>query len=298
MSKPKGRKLNKGLDEQKLLIEFCVAKKRDFIDAFLKEKSLRASGNKEELRQILSDYIRDGELSLDDLTEFLNKIEGWGNQHIFFYKATPGSFAVWRQPSRAKQLLARHHWDHLLNVKRPVMMPDRAELASIELSDSHLKFVWVEKRIWFQRLEDLDEERDGDMLFKAFRMHLERRVTWFELNLLTGHAYLAIPNVAKSNANLEGSLMTANTPKKDHYDLLKEQFEIELDPVLTMSMFRPPRLSKAINSLRASTEVKSRQSGSASLKGTKIVFTSIDEQSDWGGPYCSDTVLECVSCRF
>lgn len=279
MSKPR-RKLNRDGDEQKYLIEFCVSKKREFVNEFLKDNGLRPSSNREELRQALHDYIEQGDLSIDELAKFLNRVEGWGNQHIFFYHAPPGSFSLWRDATRVKTLLANNNVYDLLNAPRPVLMPDRPQLSTIELSDNRLKFIWVQKKIWYQRQEDQDELRDEDIVLRAFRMHVERRITWFELNLISGHDYLSIPNIAKANADVEPDERGTTKKKKDHYEVLRQRFETELAPFLSVSSYPRTRIRKAITALEASDEVMARTSGSETIAGNKVIFQSSDEQTD------------------
>jgi hypothetical protein len=278
MSQPKRTRRAQD-DEKQLLIEFCLSKKKEFLAHFLKQRGLPFSGTREILRERLNEYLSNGELTIEELTYFLNRVEGWGNQHIYVYQAPGGSLSKWRTIAQAKKALAEVDLEDLLNAPKPLIMPEKPELSTVQLENDRLRFVWIERKIWYQRSEDDDQFPNDELVLRAYKINIERRITSFEIDLLEGNAHLALPNISKSAVEID-STTGGGKKKKDHYQVLREQFESYLEPLIGISTYKRVRLSKAITKLEKSTEVKSREDGFETLQGGQILFTSPDVNSD------------------
>ena len=73
------------------VIDYLMAHNNGPIAGLLKESSLPYSNkNKAELRAEIVRGVKDGDLTKDTLLEWLDSLEGWGNQHIYLYEAPEG----------------------------------------------------------------------------------------------------------------------------------------------------------------------------------------------------------------
>jgi hypothetical protein len=76
-----------------------------WIQQFLRDKGLSAKGNKPELRERVESYVEDGTLSTTDLVDLLDEFEGWGNQHVYLYKASDALIANLSDDKKLKETL-------------------------------------------------------------------------------------------------------------------------------------------------------------------------------------------------
>jgi hypothetical protein len=66
-----------------LLLDCALAHRAETLRAFLEQAGLAKSGIKDVLRDRLRDYLDEDYRRAVEITEFLNLIEGWGNQHLY-----------------------------------------------------------------------------------------------------------------------------------------------------------------------------------------------------------------------
>jgi hypothetical protein len=107
------------------------------------------------------------------------------------YKAPDGEKHVWKSESLAKTRLVKINAAELFNRRRPLVLPETPTLSSVEWSADRVRFIWVEKREWKHRRDDLDCQEDG-VLYRAYEDKVARGITSFDWNLNTGHAALII----------------------------------------------------------------------------------------------------------
>ncbi|HEV3115659.1 MAG TPA: SAP domain-containing protein, partial [Gemmataceae bacterium] len=81
------------LDEKTVLLDLLFSHRMGWIQDFLRERKLPTTGNKDVLRTRVESLFDDGTLSLSDLVVLLDKVEGWGNQHVYLYRANDGLLA-------------------------------------------------------------------------------------------------------------------------------------------------------------------------------------------------------------
>lgn len=254
-----------GLTEEDvgLILDYLLAHKKEFIQDFLRERSLYYSGTKAVLRERLEQYLGDGRLSGVQLVVLLNRIEGWGNQHIYLYKASSQSIEPWRTEGSARKRLRDLGLIDLFNRQRPLVLPEETTLSSIEWTMKRLRFVWVEKRQWEERVPEEDIE-SADMVWRAHRIKSARGLTTFDWDLVSGHAMLMIQRL----------------PSGTKYRQIRDQFEKELEPIVGLSQFERVRVSRAIQLIEESGEVRRRQLAYETRRGGKARFTSASRSAD------------------
>jgi hypothetical protein len=246
--------------EVELVLNYLLSHKKAFTQDFLREdRGLPFSGTKEKLRERLKGYLGDGQLDAADLVWLLNRIEGWGNQHIYLYQASDRLIEPWLEEDSVRKRLADLGLDDLFNRQRPLVLPEETTLSSIEWTPERVRFVWVEKRQWEERVSEEDIKEEG-MVWRAYRINISRGLIAFDWDLVSGYAMLMIQRL----------------PRGTKYYLIRDRFEKELEPMVGLSQFEQVRVSRAIQRIQAleEKEVRRRQLAYQTQRGGKVTFTS------------------------
>jgi hypothetical protein len=263
-------------EEVKTLVDMVLAHPNRYIKEILKNNDIPTSGTKEELREKFNDGLSTGKLTIPTLVNFLDEIEGWGNQHVYLYKSSDEHLAPIKDESEFVKVLKRVGLYGLLNKYNPIILPDVPKVTAIKLGNSRLRVQWVEKRTWENRLSEQDQKmepqlNDGDgswsqteIIYKAYQINTKRGITTFDLDLVTGY----------------GALMIQRLPSGSEYEEKKEFFEKEIEPIVKISSFERVRFGRAINKIMDSGEVISRQGGFQTAGGAKASFTSRTKKRD------------------
>jgi hypothetical protein len=239
------------------LLNLLFDHRKHVIQEFLKGRSRAFSGTRQKLRERIEGYLDDGSVRPEDLVELLDRIEGWGNQHIYLYKASDELISRWNSEAKARAILKARGKEHLFNHRRPLVLPANPQLCTVVWAPDGVRFVWVEKRVWRERDPDEDFQRD-DVEFTANRVRRARGIIAFDWDLASGHAALLIQRL----------------PTGNDYGAARRRFEAELEPLVKISKFDGLYISSAINALEKSGEVRHRQLEHATELGAKISFVS------------------------
>jgi hypothetical protein len=264
-TKPAETKRRTTREEKESLLDFVIARKKEFVQEFLRDRKLAFSGTKEEMRSRLEQYIVAGKVSIDELVAFLDSVEGWGNQHVFLYRAPPKATKLWSSEENARAVLRKHKLENLFNRPRPVLIPDEPQLSTIEWTRKRVRFLWVQRRVWHTRLEgmDLEDEDDPDIEYRAYKRHEERAISHFDWHFLGGQSML---------------LLRAYTGADYQQD--KSEYENLLEPLVGLSDFTELGLDKVIKTLRESDEVRRRETDFKTIEGSGIRLTSSSSDRD------------------
>ena len=254
-----------GLTEEELeiVLDYLMSHKKAFVQGSLRARNLAFSGTKEALRTRLEGYLGDGQLNSLELVTLLNRIEGWGNQHIYLYTSPDRSLSAWTSEQSAREHLGTLGLADLLNRQRSLVLPDEPTLSSIEWSPDRLRFIWIEKRQWEERLTEKDMQKN-DIIWRAYHINRSRGLVAFDLDLISGRAMLMIQRL----------------PSGTQYELTRNRFEEELEPMIGLSHFERVRVSEAIHGIEVSDEVRRRQLAYQTRRGGKAAFTSANQSWD------------------
>ncbi len=217
---------------------------------------------------VLNEGIDDGTFNLIELTELLDKIEEFGNQHIYLFNCNPNYIEILKNPSYVLENLKSHGLDHLYNNENFIILPNESTLTGVIHNANSLKFKWVEKRVW---KELSDEKIDGDRFIKTYQIKLSRGITTFRVSLVSGNA----------------ELMIQRLPKGANYENIKNDYLERLDNLFNIHSLSPLSLRRSIRHLEESNEVDKRQIDLETIEGGKVAYKSRDRKSD----YQSDTNL-------
>lgn len=152
--------------------------------------------NKDEFEANLNAAIEHGLLTMDHVEEWIQSVEGWGNQHIYLYNLS----AALKKELTEEKVLARVKAARLAkfwNANITMEFPEEPELTSISFRDGVLRLVWQEASPgWspepeknFTRQEGLDFYE-----YRAWRRVERRAITRFEARVKDGLAGLFIPD--------------------------------------------------------------------------------------------------------
>ena len=250
------------------LFQYVFSHRKAAVQDFLRERNLPIHGTKGEIQERVESQINK-EISAEDLITFLDQVEGWGNQHIYMYDAPDGEKNVWKSEAKAKARLKKMGHDELFNKRIPLVLPDKPTLSSVEWNAGRVRFIWIEKRKWTQRREDLDQ--DGSVVgvqakisFKAYEDKVSRGITAFDWNLSTGSAALLIQRL----------------PSGECYDEMRINYESVLEDAIHIGDFARLKITTAIKKLEKSNEVRNRQVAHETQRGGRVQFTSKARSED------------------
>ena len=186
----------------------------------------------------------------------MDRLEGWGNQHIALFKSTETIAIRCQDLKYAKQRLKAAGFGHLLNTERPIGLPSEPTLGQVLWTTDHVRFVWVDESTWHSPIPEKNFDKEG-IHYKAFEIKQKRGVCYFDWDL----------------NNCDAAIMIHEMPTHS-YSQVQKKLIIDLETVLEMSAFEPISMSRVIGNLENSTEVTRRNLNFVSLQQTKIDFRS------------------------
>ena len=190
-------------------------------------------------------------------------MEGWGNQHIYLYTASDQLIATLADEDKFKELLRKNHVARLLNKRLPLVLPETPKLSSVAWSDDQVRFVWVERRIYRERIEDEDREED-DLEFDAYKITLTRGLVTFQCDLASGDAELLIQRL----------------PSGNNYGIEKTKYERYLQTFFDVDQLVSCSVGGAIKKIDAANGIRKRASELATHRGHRVTFTSRSRKED------------------
>ena len=130
---PPGKRVPNGEDgvqegEIPDLLNIIFNHRKAALQGFLRDRRQAFSGTQEKLRERVEGYLSDGSVRAEELVELLDRIEGWGNQHIYLYRAPDVLIERWNSERKALAALKAHGKEHLLNRRRPLVLPANPQL--------------------------------------------------------------------------------------------------------------------------------------------------------------------------
>lgn len=221
-------------EEREALINFLLALRKSHIQDFLKRIDMPRSGTKPTLRERLQNGLDEGDLTYEQLVEFLDSVAPWGKQHVFLYGGPRGDLNAWKDPDHVHGLLKKHGLETLFNARLPLVLPIELTLSSVTHSDGKLRVTAVQKREYAERTPEHDEGKeteDGEMLtLKAYVHHLTRTLAVFEWDLSANVAMLQITQLQKDGdyEELEEEFFGLTSPWLD----IKQFGKVDLRPVI------------------------------------------------------------------
>jgi hypothetical protein len=181
-------------DLKRLATGIIRAQGNRFVKDLLRSKDIRIGATKREFQLNLTEAIETGELTLDDVRDWLTSVEGWGNQHVYLYTISSTLSRELTEP-KIRQRVSDAKLDSVWNGETALAFPDEPTLTSVSFTDSVLRLVWQESSpSWTPVSEKNYQQQEGLDLYeyRAFRQVERRAITRFEAHVKEGIAGLFI----------------------------------------------------------------------------------------------------------
>jgi hypothetical protein len=190
-------------DLKRLAAGIIRAQGNRFVKELLRDKDIRIGANKDDFERNLTEAIETGKLRLDDVDDWLKRVEGWGNQHVYLYKISSTLRKDLTKPKirqRVKDAGLEAVWDG----KTVLAFPDEPKLTSISFTDAVLRLVWQESSPGWTPVPEKNytvEEGLDTFEYRAWRKVERRAITRFEAHLDEELAGLFIPDPIQGDAH-------------------------------------------------------------------------------------------------
>lgn len=225
-------------DDRKFLIQSFMKLSNAQLRNFLRSKQLPVSGSKSELQDRIEEAVDNGTIADADLVNVLDAVLPWWKFHTYLYRGPRLIPDEWRTEDAARQHLAAHNLEGLMDANLPLVLPDDLTLSSIEyVQDRRVRIIAVQRRDYTAREQDLDveeESEDGEtILYRAWVERIARVMVIFEWQLR-----------AK-----EATLQTTELPSGITYEEVRDEFVELTEHWLDFSRFTELTLKKVIAKL-------------------------------------------------
>ncbi|WP_345683129.1 hypothetical protein [Novipirellula caenicola] len=238
-------------------IEYLLALKGENADKLLADAGLKPRGTKVQAYDRLRSGVASGKISLEQIQQWLEEVEGWGNHQIHLFDVTDAVCDRLSSKRKAVSLLSKLHLGHLLDAERPLWPEQEPAIFRISFQESKLRVGWAQERIW-KRREESEDYQDGDLWFNAYRIQHRRCFHYFELDTVTG----------------KSSLIMSKLPSGDKYSDLKEKLLGDLDPIVSINGLQIVDLRPAVLALESSDKVLRRRLNLITNEQTRIEIIS------------------------
>lgn len=251
------------LDEQTVLLDLLFSHRLGWVRDFLRARKLPKSGNQDVLRTRVESLLDDGTLSFTELVALLDTVEGWGNQHVYLYRAKDGLLASLSDEHELKLRLKKRGCLDLFNQAVPLSLPAIPTLSTIQWIPDRLRFVWIETRHWRARVPDQDL-REGPIEFDAYRPMTGRGLVSFSCDLTSGHAELLIERL----------------PSGENYAAEKSRYANLLSAFLDIGQLDPVAITRVIKKFDEDKTIRKRSCQFATAYGSGCTYTSRSAKED------------------
>ncbi len=112
-----------------------------FIKELLRSKDITIGKNKTDFEKHLNGAIDDGKLKLVDVEEWLNRVEGWGEQHVYLYRL-PELAIVHLNEEKVYKKVVDGRMKGLWNKTTATTFDEEDRLASVTCKDGFFRLVW------------------------------------------------------------------------------------------------------------------------------------------------------------
>lgn len=246
-----------------LFLNSILDHKLEYSRQLLKEADLPFTGTHSEIRDRLEEALLGGQLSLNQAIAILREVERWGAQHIYFMRSPESHGDDWNSEVKTQNMLRAKDFANLYGGKSSLRVPTSPEIESIILTKPNLVITIVLPRIWHERDESLDTYKD-DTFSVGYRKRTARAVVTFEWNLVTGHAFLTIPQLKKGNG----------------YQAERDKLIQLLSSVVDMKPFQRCSLKNAIKNTMEQDDALIRSLGLEIETGEKVTVKSRSKNND------------------
>jgi len=262
-------------EEREKIIQYFMDLKGDLIREFLSNQNLPKSGTKPELKELIEEYLDEGQIKYSDLVNLLDSVIPFGKQHIFLLNGPEAEIDKWRDSSYVKTLLDKNNVSQYLNARLPLILPEALSLSWIEYERARFINIYaVERRDHWERQDEYDERKqleDVEIELRAYSHQVTRGVVIFGWDLVSNTATLQISQLASGS----------------RYEEVEDRFADLVKQWLDLASFQKLDLRPVIGKLQ-----KSEESGNGETRSHGIGYRSLGGRSMWvQSPSHHDSIL-------
>jgi hypothetical protein len=224
---------------KKLASGIILAQGNKFIKELLREKKIRMGATKDDFHRNMIEAIEAGKLKLTDFEEWLERVEGWGDQHVYLYKIPEEviNSALWSSEDNVRRKVEESKkLEKLWNAQTTFEYPKKLKLTGIYYKDKVISAIWHQGVSSWLRAPSRDYEQKEDLDLYQYRAHRrrdKRTIMRFEMRLKEKMAAIFIPLPWK---------------EADHIKAVK-QVKKALKPIIDIDSLKKANISKAIKDL-------------------------------------------------
>ena len=147
---------------KKLASGIILAQGNKFIKELLREKKIRMGATKDDFHRNMIEAIEAGKLKLTDFEEWLERVEGWGDQHVYLYKIPEEviNSALWSSEDNVRRKVEESKkLEKLWNAQTTFEYPKKLKLTGIYYKDKVISA--IEARLSEVQLGERKTEDEG-----------------------------------------------------------------------------------------------------------------------------------------
>lgn len=271
-----------------MLLTFLLTLRLDRVRDFLSRHDLPKYGNRADLRDRLEENLANGTFTVTDIVDFLDEVEPWSKQHVFFYDGADGLTAGWKDPDALRKRLEQADAADVLDERLPLVLPEDLTLSSIRVEDGRFVTIAAVERHEFRERDtsrDRVEEVDGRVIeLRAYVHVVTRGLVTLRWDLLTNTATLHI----------------TQGPSGYDYDDAERHFAQLIQPFLAFDRFNRTDLRRLIRRLHeleqaGTPEARSHRLGYRSRGGRIIEAASPTRRDSVTGEAGIDAALTRIA---
>jgi hypothetical protein len=157
-----------------------------FIKELLRTKKIRIGANKDDFERNLTAAIESGALRLNDVADWLQAVEGWGDHHAYLYNISPQLQNDLTRLKIRNRVRDNAALEQVWGKSTLLAFPDEPCLTSISFADPVLRLVWQESSPGWTPVKEKNytvEEGLDTFEYRAWRKIEQRAITRFEAHL-------------------------------------------------------------------------------------------------------------------
>src|SRR5205807_163111 len=132
-----------------------------FIRSLLRKLNIKLGVTKAEFEKSLLEAIESGQLQRHHVGQWLEEVEGWGNQHVYLYKVPPAlaQQTLWSDPKKVERKAIQGGIGKAWDAQTALEFPAKRALTRISFSGDALSLTWHQGVSSWIRVEEKDEQR-------------------------------------------------------------------------------------------------------------------------------------------
>lgn len=180
------------------VVEQLTRRKLHFSQKLLKDHGLPFSGDREKVRERVTEAIAKGKVKYSSASALLDELDAWGDQRIRIMRLDTSIVAALSTPQAVKKLADGAGLGDAYNGEIELVPPTRLTPMRIALEKKnaipYIKLVAAKTREFLEPLDKVPEKTDKanpGVVWKPFRNESQKSVSFAEINIATGETVVS-----------------------------------------------------------------------------------------------------------